>query len=279
VVVVGGGGQSMVNATEVGTYRSGMGNSPDPSTVQQSNSMPHQHGDSKGGSTAPGNTNETNANQTASTPTPNGPNNGFIPLQSWADQMRQKVTVTGGTPEEQKLVWDAIDNLGEEYFNEFLAVPDARVNINLLPTRMEVDAKYKELKPNVSKECGVETEPNPNDIKFVFTNPPSSTNPMTQIYVAIESLVNPNSRYGEYYDYGDGLRDANLFIPEDIIGHEFGHIMDRITFPSVYCKWPCFDSNGKNLRKQQFILKEKMVEDRMNIWRRKNGREENIRYK
>ena len=85
MVVVGGGGQSMVNATEVGTYRSGMGNSPDPSTVQQSNSMPHQHGDSKGGSTAPGNTNETNANQTASTPTPNGPNNGFIPLQSWAE--------------------------------------------------------------------------------------------------------------------------------------------------------------------------------------------------
>ena len=77
----------MVNATEVGTYRSGMGNSPDPSTVQQSNSMPHQHGDSKGGSTAPGNTNETNANQTASTPTPNGPSNGSGLLREWAAQV------------------------------------------------------------------------------------------------------------------------------------------------------------------------------------------------
>ena len=85
----------MVNATEVGTYRSGMSNSPDPSTVQQSNSMPHQHGDSKGGSTAPGNTNETNANQTASTPTPNGASNGFIPLQSWAAQVGESTPSSG----------------------------------------------------------------------------------------------------------------------------------------------------------------------------------------
>ena len=90
----------MVNATEVGTYRSGMGNSPDPSTVQQSNSMPHeQQGgvkpNSSGSNGAPGNTNETNANQTASTPTPNGPNNGFIPLQSWASQVGESTPSFG----------------------------------------------------------------------------------------------------------------------------------------------------------------------------------------
>jgi len=55
--------------------------------------------------------------------------------------------------------------------------------------------------------------------------------------------------------------------------------MDRIAFPSVYCTWPCFDSNGKNLRKQQFTLKEKMVEDRMNIWRKSKGIKQNIIYK
>ena len=252
--------------------------------MSNNNSMPHeQQGgvkpNSSGSNATPGNTNETNASQTASTPTPNGASNGFIPLQSWADQMRQKVTVTGGTPKEQKLVWDAIDNLGEEYFSEFLAVPDARVNINLLPTRMEVDAKYKELKPSVSSECGVKTEPDPNNIKSAFTIPRSSKNPVSQIYLAIESFNDPDTFFGEYYDYGSGRWDYNLFTPEDIVGHEFGHVMDKISFPEVYSTWPCFDSAGRNLKEQQFVLKEKMVEVRMNTWRRSKGRKENIRYK
>ena len=87
----GGGGQSMVNATEVGTYRSGMGNSPDPSTVQQSNSMPHeQQGgvkpNSSGGNTAPGNTSGTTASQTnGGTPMVNMNKDGnHIPITSWA---------------------------------------------------------------------------------------------------------------------------------------------------------------------------------------------------
>jgi len=109
----------MVNATEVGTYRSGMGNSPDPSTVQQSNSMPHQHGDSKGGSTAPGNTSETNANQTATSQIPISSGGGIMPLVNWTETMKNKIHVSG-TPTEQQQFWESVEYIGESYFKDLL---------------------------------------------------------------------------------------------------------------------------------------------------------------
>ena len=210
----------MVNATEVGTYRSGMGNSPDPSTVQQSNSMPHQHGDSKGGSTAPGNTNETNSNQTASQTvlSPSAKVDRFIGIVSFAQNAK---------PLEITRFWDCVFNeLGIDYFQDLLDKVENVVDIHIVfCEKDELVCNYSgcnngEVMPDLHL-TGLTVRDGDINGKYTVYLPRNGKHTIIPYLLDAEdcfSLDGEDSEDGGYLYYEYWM----------ILGHEFGHVMNGL---------------------------------------------------